>query len=118
MKINKEMKKRRELTESHELAVDILRLLSSMPEDEYENPDSLSNEIKRTAISIPSKISAGYELGGDFLRENIVTARGLTSRLETLFILALVVNLVDNDKSDVLIERIERVRELLTEITG
>jgi len=44
-----------EWQKSSDLAVSIHKLLAHMPSEEYENEFSLSNEIKRNAISIPSK---------------------------------------------------------------
>ena len=111
--MNKEFKDKKEWQESIDLAVEVHKLMSSMPKEEYEDPYSLSNDIKNTAVSIPSKLSAGYELGGDYLTENLMIARGLVAKLESQLMLAVDVKLVENESAQKLIKRARSVRELL-----
>lgn len=111
--MNKEFKDMKECQESIDLAVDIHKLMSGMPSEEYEDPDSLSNEIKNTAMSIPSKLSAGFELGDDYLTENLIRARGLLAKLESQLMLAINIDLIEEEKAEELIKRVRSVRELM-----
>lgn len=113
--MNKEFKEMKEWQESIDLAVDVHKLMSGMPSEEFADPYSLSNEIKNTAMSIPSKLSAGYELGDDYLTENLMKARGLLAKLETQLLLAIDIDLIEKEKAEELIKRARSVRGLLVE---
>ena len=111
--MNKEFKDMKEWQESIDLAVDVHKLMSGMPREEYENPYSLSNEIKNTAMSIPCNLSSGYEVGEGYLTENLIRARGLLAKLESQLMLAININLIEEEKAEELIKRVRSVRELM-----
>lgn len=111
--MNKKFENKEEWKASNELVVDIHKLLSGMPIEEYEDPFSLSNEIKNTAISIPSKLSAGYEMGGEYLTENLIIARGLLMKLESQLTIASDVKLIEGDSAEKLKKRARSVWGLL-----
>lgn len=111
--MNKRFENNKEWQEGNKLVIDIHKLLSGMPKEEYEDPYSLSNEIKNTAIGVPCKLSTGYELGGDYLTENLIIASGLLAKLESLLLLAIDVKLVEDENAEELIKRAKNVRELL-----
>lgn len=107
--MNKKFENNKEWQESNKLVLDIYKLLSGMPKEEYEDPYSLSNEIKNAAIGVPCKLSAGYELGGDYLTENLMIASGLLAKLESLLLLAIDVKLVEDENAEELIKRIKHI---------
>lgn len=113
--MNTKFQNKEEWKESYELVLATYELMGKGPKEEYENPFSLSNEIKNTVIGIPSKLSAGYELGGDFLTENLMEARGLLVKLEYLLTVAAEMNLVETVETEKLIKRARDVWELLIE---
>ena len=111
--MNKKFEDKRGWKESNELVLAIYKLLNGIPKEEYEDPFSLTNEIKNTVIKIPSKLMAGYELGGDYLTENLIIARGLLMKLESQLTIASDVKLIEEDSAQKLKKRARSVWELL-----
>ncbi|MDD2552148.1 MAG: four helix bundle protein [Dysgonamonadaceae bacterium] len=109
--MKREFEDQKEWKLSMDLATNVYKQMVQLPIEEYEDYYSISNQIKRTAISIPSKIAAGYSLGGEYLLENLSIARGLLARLETLLILAANVKVLEEKKMELLLKEIESVRE-------
>ena len=96
---------------SRSLAVGVYRLCMSSPFDRHKG---LSNQIIRSAISIPSNIAEGDERGTnkDALRFLLI-ARGSLAELETQLSVAEAVGLIDRPTGEQLATELDDVARLL-----
>ena len=94
-----------------ELAIEIYDIAKKLPQEEMY---SLSSQIKRSAISIPSNIAEGHKRGTkDFVRFLII-AYGSSAELETQLILCN--SIYPNIKIGKAIELVVEVEKLLSVI--
>jgi len=96
---------------SKTLAVDIYKLTLSKP---FERHRSLSDQINRAAVSVPSNIAEGDERGTnkDSLRFLLI-ARGSLAELETQINIAKEIGLITAITLDQVAKRIEEVARLI-----
>lgn len=79
---------------SHQLVLDVYRIVSSFPIEEKFN---ICSQIKRAAYSIPSNIVEGHskKTSTDFVRY-LYISRGSTEELRYFFLLSKDLNYIDN----------------------
>ena len=96
---------------ARELATATCKLLDKIEKRRFY---SLSNQIQRSAISVPANIAEG--LGRRHLKERIQylsISKGSLFELETLLIISHDLDLIDNDDYELQMTRIERCQQLL-----
>lgn len=96
---------------SRELVKDIYVVTREFPKEEIY---SLTSQVRRAAISIPSNIAEGVARNHDKeTLQFLYIARGSIYELETQIYLAVDINYIDNDQSEIILKKIEENRKLL-----
>ena len=94
-----------------ELVTEVYKVTKSFPKDELF---SLTNQIRRASISIPSNIAEGAARNSDkeFI-QFLYIALGSLSELETQFIISKNLEYIDGEKFDYIVSIITHVKKLI-----
>lgn len=96
---------------SREMVKDVYMLTQSFPKEEIY---SLTSQIRRAVISIPSNISEGVARNHDKeTLQFLYIARGSLYEVETQFYLAFDLNYIDKDQMGIILKKTEDCRKLL-----
>ncbi|MBE6818863.1 MAG: four helix bundle protein [Ruminococcaceae bacterium] len=96
---------------SMDLVVEVYQLVKEMPKEETHG---LSNQMRRSAVSIPSNIAEGYYRYSDKeLQKYLYIARGSSAELETQLIVVARLNLVSDITVQKTIAKCEEVEKML-----
>lgn len=96
---------------SMELVAEVYRLVKKLPKEELF---ALSNQITRSAISIPSNIAEGQ--GRNTAKEFnhfLAIAKGSKAELETQLLLCVKINYLNNSEIEIAINLIQEVGKML-----
>jgi four helix bundle protein len=95
-----------------EIAKDVYELSKQFPKDEVY---SLSSQMRRCAISIPSNIAEGFKrFHNKEHRQFLHVAQGSAAELETQLILSREFRLATNEQFDILNEKIDHLSKMLS----
>ena len=96
---------------SKELAINIYQITGSFPKEELFG---LTSQIRRAAISISANIAegAGRSTDKDF-KHFLSISTGSAFELETLIIIAAEIDLIDNQSSTVILDKIDHIQRQL-----
>ena len=91
-----------------ELVTSVYNLMGEMPNEELYG---LTNQIKRSAISVPSNIAEGQSRGNKEFRHFLRITLGSLAELETQIMIASNLNMVEEERTQPIIEDITRLRK-------
>jgi len=96
---------------SIDLVVDIYKVVKNFPREELY---ALSDQIKRSGVSIPSNIAEGQsrQHTGEF-RQFLYIALGSLAELDTQLIIAHRLGYIDEKESELLSERVMELRKMI-----
>lgn len=97
--------------ESKQLALLVYQQTKNFPSEEIYG---ITNQIRRSAVSIPSNIAEG--LGRQTTKDTInflYISRGSLYELETQILIAIDLNYLNNEAKELLLKSIESVKKLL-----
>ena len=99
---------------SHQLTLDVYKVLKDFPKDEIFG---LISQMKRSSSSIPTNIAegCGRNTDKDFARFLII-AFGSANELEYQFILSKDLKLIDLETSEKLLFQIEEIKKMLNSL--
>ncbi|MFB6317447.1 four helix bundle protein [Saccharicrinis sp. FJH54] len=97
---------------SMQFVVDIYELTKKFPHSEQFG---LTNQLRRSAVSIPSKIAEGAvrEHTKEY-KQFLSIARGSAAESETQLLIAQSLRYIDNELSDLILEKNKRIMMMLT----
>ncbi|MGB8489504.1 MAG: four helix bundle protein [Bacteroidales bacterium] len=97
-----------------ELAIKIYNLTQST---QFKRDFGFKDQIQRAAVSIPSNIAEGAELGTDKLSiRYFYIAKGSSAELMTQLIIAHEIGYVDKTSSEQLIDECDKISSMLTKL--
>jgi len=97
---------------SKELAIDIYRLIDNFPKHEKY---SLSNQMARAAVSIPSNIAEGAARNGkNEFAHFLSIAHGSLSELDTQIEIAMEIGYIDKESAVKLLNKTENISKMLS----
>lgn len=97
-----------------ELAVKVYKLTQNQ---QFKKDFGFKDQIQRAAISIPSNIAEGDELGTDKLSVRyFYIAKGSSAELMTQLIIANEIGYIDSDISSVLIDDCDKISSMLAKL--
>lgn len=101
---------------SVDLVADVYNITRKFPEEEKY---SLTNQMRRAAVSIPSNISEGHmrTTSKDF-KHFLGMARGSCAELETQFFIAEKLKYTDLQKGENILLKIEEVSKMLSSLSA
>lgn len=100
--------------EATELAIEVYKMTF---DGQLEKDFALKDQIRRSAISIPSNIAEGDELGTNKQAINLFFhARGSAAELQTQLILAQKIGYIDLETLERLEARCEKIRAMLNKL--
>jgi len=93
------------------LVKEIYKITAKFPKEEIY---SLTSQIKRAVISIPSNVAEGASRQTDkeFI-QFLYIALGSTSEVETQIIIAKELGFIDNDELNYLLKKLEKIKKML-----
>ena len=97
-----------------ELAVKVYKLTQNQ---QFKKDFGFKDQIQRAAVSIPSNIAEGDELGTDKLSVRyFYIAKGSSAELMTQLIIANEIGYIDSDISSVLIDDCDKISSMLAKL--
>ena len=97
-----------------ELAVDIYKLTQN---SKFKTDFGFKDQIQRAAISIPSNIAEGDELGTDKLSvRHFYIAKGSSAELMTQLLIALEIGYIRQEESEKLTDECDKISSMLTKL--
>jgi four helix bundle protein len=97
-----------------ELVVKIYRLTQN---PQFKKDFGFRDQIQRAAVSIPSNIAEGDELGTDKLAvRHFYIAKGSSAELMTQLIIALEIGYIEQSMAEVLVDECDKISSMLTKL--
>ena len=96
---------------AYQLCLDVYKISKDFPSEEKFG---LTSQIRRSAVSVPSNISEGYgrRTTPDYIR-SLYIAYGSNCELETQALLSGDLAYINNEKQNILLEKISEVERML-----
>ena len=95
---------------SMDLAVDVYRLSEKMPRSETYG---LTNQMRRSAVSIPSNVAEGKAVGGQRYRRHVKISLGSNAELQTQVELSKRLKFLDEAAADELLDGASEIGRML-----
>ena len=97
-----------------ELAVKIYKLTQN---SEFKKDFGFKDQIQRAAVSIPSNIAEGDELGTDRLSvRHFYIAKGSSAELMTQLIIANEIGYINHSESEMMVDECDKISSMLTKL--
>jgi four helix bundle protein len=93
-----------------DFVVDVYEMSMRLPPDERYG---LTAQIRRAAVSVPSNVSEGHQLGGKSYRRSVSFALGSLAEANTQAEIAFRLNYIDQDTFGGIIRKSARLRQVL-----
>ena len=93
-----------------DFVVDVYEMSMRLPPDERYG---LTAQIRRAAVSVPSNVSEGHQLGGKSYRRSVSFALGSLAEANTQAEIAFRLNYIDQDTFGAIIRKSARLRQVL-----
>ena len=96
---------------SMKLVINVYQLIKELPREEK---DGIANQMRRSAVSIPSNIAEGYcRYSNKELLQFLYIARGSSAELETQLLIVKRLNLASNEKVEITLTLCEETEKLI-----